>query len=71
MVFRLLDEYDVLLAQEEKGEEAIIEEAYPIHEPNRWRPVLVNPKNSHYRLIERLQTWEEDEYEGFCCAMAA
>jgi hypothetical protein len=71
MEWRLLDEYDVFLAQEERGEEAIIQEAYPIHEPNRWRPVLVNPKNSHYRLIERSESWENEEYGGFCCAMAA
>jgi hypothetical protein len=71
MEWRLLDEYDVLLALEERGEGAIIQEAYPVHEPNRWRPVLVNPENRHYRLIERLQTWEEDEYDGCCCAMAA
>lgn len=71
MEWRLLDGYDVFLAQEERGEGAIIQESYPIHEWNSWRPVLVNPENRHYRLIERLQTWEEDEYGGFCCAMAA
>jgi hypothetical protein len=73
MEWRLLDEYDLFLAWGERveGEEAIIQEAYPAHEPNRWRPVLVSPENLHYHLIGRLERWETDEYEGLFCPIAA
>jgi hypothetical protein len=74
MEFRLVDEYDVLLAQEEgerEEEEVIIQKPYPVHEPNRWRPVFVSPENRHYHLIERLERWETGEYGGAKFALAA
>lgn len=71
MKFRLLDEYDVLLAWEEGEEEVILEEVYPVHEPNRWRPLFVNPQNRHYHLIGRLERWEDDECGSELWSMAA
>jgi len=70
MEWRLLDEYDVFYTQEER-EEVIIQEVYPIYQPIRWRPLFVNLENCHFRLIERLERWESDDYGGLCCEVAA